>query len=304
VIVQEYEYTRFDQMARFGRRDGIPVFGTFQGASKPYSWLERRRRNAAIAAASGLLVPSARERDRLALTYGPRLPTVVDVPNPIDTGRWAPLDRMASRRGLGLPANAVVVAWYGRVAIERKGLDTLVAAWKRLLGNPEAPKFHLALMGGGPGQVRLQQLLRALRAPNVTWVRGYQTAHADRLRFLSAADIYVLPSRIEGLPVAPLEAMACGLPLVATAVDGIADILPDGERSGGVIVPIEDPTRLAHALFRLIRDAALRERLAAAARIRVEAFSFERTADSLAAALAGAGVVGTERDDPWRCRDR
>lgn len=290
VIVQEYEYARFDQLARFGHRDGIPVFGTFQGSSDAYSWLERRRRPAAIAAARGLIVPSGRERDRLESRYGKALPPVIDVPNPIDPSLWEPLDRKASRRALSLPDDAVVIAWHGRVVVERKGLDVLVEAWRRLNDNPSIPKVHLALMGDGGGAAHLSKLIEGIAAPNVSWLRGYRTAHVDRHRFLSAADVYVLPSRIEGMPVAPLEAMAVGLPVVATSADGVSDIFPGGMADGGLIVPVEDPERLAHALFRMVRDPELRRRVGAAGRRRVEAFSFERTASLLAQMLARAGV--------------
>jgi glycosyltransferase involved in cell wall biosynthesis len=92
--------------------------------------------------------------------------------------------------------------------------------------------------------------------------------------FLSAADVYVFPSRREGFPVAPLEAMACGLPVIAAAVAGITDIFDTGEESGGVIVPSGDPISLARHLGRLLDDERLAGRLGARARTRVErAFS-------------------------------
>ncbi|MBV9773873.1 MAG: glycosyltransferase, partial [Gemmatimonadetes bacterium] len=99
----------------------------------------------------------------------------------------------------------------------------------------------------------------------------------DRARLrgcLAAADAWTLPSRREGFAVAPLEAMACGLPVVAADVAGVGDVLEDGEASGGVVVPRENPAALAVALGRLLDDPARARAMGARARERVErAFS-------------------------------
>jgi starch synthase len=108
-------------------------------------------------------------------------------------------------------------------------------------------------------------------------------------RYLSAADAGVFSSRHEGFPVAPLEAMACGLPLVAVDAEGIVDAAPHGEDDGVVIVPREDPAALAGAMTRVASDRALRARLAARARERItSAFSIETVGAQLAAFLRGA----------------
>jgi glycosyltransferase involved in cell wall biosynthesis len=88
--------------------------------------------------------------------------------------------------------------------------------------------------------------------------------------YLCAADVYALPSRHEGFAVAPLEAMACGLPVVAADASGVADLLPGGEADGGLIVPREDPAALAGALLRVLDDEGLARQLGARARQRVE----------------------------------
>jgi glycosyltransferase involved in cell wall biosynthesis len=88
--------------------------------------------------------------------------------------------------------------------------------------------------------------------------------------YLCAADFYALPSRHEGFAVAPLEAMACGLPVVAADVSGVADLFPGGEADGGLIVPREDPGSLAAALLRLLDDDGLARKLGARARRRAE----------------------------------
>jgi len=89
-------------------------------------------------------------------------------------------------------------------------------------------------------------------------------------RILSAADAYVMASRRERFPVAPVEAMALGLPVVATDASGVPDIFEGGELHGGLVVPRDDAEALATALGRVLDDPALRRRLGERARARVE----------------------------------
>src|SRR5262249_12588920 len=101
-------------------------------------------------------------------------------------------------------------------------------------------------------------------------------------RFLSAADVYVFPSRHEGFPVAPIEAMACSLPVVATDANGISDILEGGEASGGLVVPRDNAKELALALGRVLDDEAWGRELGRQARSRVEtSFSLEAAGKQL-----------------------
>src|SRR5690606_38382044 len=118
--------------------------------------------------------------------------------------------------------------------------------------------------------------------PGVLWVNEYLRDRTQIRQYLSAGDLYVLTSRREGFPVAPLEAMACGLPVVATRVQGIPDILSEEAESGGLIVPPDDPEQLAHTLIRLLENAALARELGVRARKRVEsAFSLQSVGQQL-----------------------
>jgi starch synthase len=91
--------------------------------------------------------------------------------------------------------------------------------------------------------------------------------------WLSAADVYVMASRHEGFPVAPLEGMACGLPVIATAVPGVAEIMGDQAPLPGIIAPIADLTALASALERLLEDIGLSQDLGFRAKKRAQDFS-------------------------------
>jgi len=90
----------------------------------------------------------------------------------------------------------------------------------------------------------------------------------DVPRLLALADVFALPSVSEGMPIAIMEAMAFGLPVVATAVDGTPEVVFNGET--GILVPPRSPARLAQALAALIEDAALRKKLGENGRARVE----------------------------------
>jgi starch synthase len=126
----------------------------------------------------------------------------------------------------------------------------------------------------------------------ILWLDRFVHDPAVMRSYLCAGDVYSFASRYEGFPVAVLEAMACGLPVVATDVDGIRDILEGGEASGGVVVPV-NAEALALALSRLAGDASWRRELGRRARRRVESsLSLEATGASLRAFMGLTGVSG------------
>jgi starch synthase len=129
--------------------------------------------------------------------------------------------------------------------------------------------------------------------PPVQWLSDYTTDRAFLRAWLSAADLYVMASRVEGMPVAPLEAMACGLPVVATDAQGLPDIFIDREQSGGLIVARDDASSLAAGIEKLRCEPKFRPRLGRAARARVEAnFSIQAIAKQLGGFLGERGQRG------------
>jgi glycosyltransferase involved in cell wall biosynthesis len=267
VLVQEYEYFRFDLLVRLGRRAG-PVYATFQGGDLTLSVIERLVRPSSLKRCAGLIVASRRERQRLAERYrNPRL-AIADIPNPLDTKQWRAEDRAIARRQLGLPAQAFIVINHGRTDIYRKGLDFLVEAWKRFSSRHAAARA--ILIGSGQDHARFGQLLKQQAPARLTWIDSYITDRSQMRRWLSAADVYLITSRTEGMPVAPLEAMACGLPVVSSDAHGLPDIFAAGEEHGGIVTPRHDVDAIVAALERLAGDPDLRARLGSAARRRVE----------------------------------
>jgi glycosyltransferase involved in cell wall biosynthesis len=270
ILCQEYEYPRFDACVLLGRLLRIPTFATFQGGADQRIPPERALRPVALRACGGLVIGSAPEAERVRTRYGVPDEKIASIPNPLDVDAWQAQDRAAARRELGLPSDAGVVAWHGRVDLERKGLDVLVEAWLRVMG----PERRLLLVGTGAHASQLRSLLDSVTG--VEWIDEYVLDRERMRRYLSAADVYVLPSRWEGFPVAPVEAMACGLPVLAADAPGVREIFPAGEESGGIVVPTGDAAALAAALEGLLTDAPKRAELGRRGRRRVEeAFSLE-----------------------------
>ena len=188
-------------------------------------------------------------------------------------------DRPTARRRLGLPADALVVGTVSRL-VPQKAVGDLVDAVAGIApdcrGSSGPPT--VAVIGDGPLRASLDRRVRAGTNGARVMLLG---ARDDVPKLLPAFDVFVLSSHWEGEPIALLEAMAAGLPCVATATAGAREILGDGG-SSGCLVPVGDVGRLGAALADLLRDAHARETMGAAARARVRS----RTPDAQAARVA------------------
>ena len=286
VLVQEYEDHRFDVCVLLGRWLGLPVFATYQGGSHPITRVQRWVRQRTVPAAAGLFIGPQSEVQAVATRYRLSTNAVTLVPNPIDVREWTPGNQAAARVALGLPASVPVVCWHGRVQIWWKGLDVLIEAWQLVCTERRDVDLRLLLCGGGDESAQLRRLIDAAGVRGVHWRDEYVLDRAVIRRRLDAADVFVFPSRHEGFAVAPMEAMACGCPVVACDAPGVDDLFAGGEHTGGVVVPRDDARALATALSRLVDDRALAARLGKAARRRVvEHYSPEAVGRVLAAAL-------------------
>lgn len=174
-------------------------------------------------------------------------------------GRSAPLSREQARRSLALPAAAPVVGFVGRLGRE-KGADVLIDALARLGAGGDAPQ--VCLVGDGPEAQALRH--RAARGGVVLHEAG---ALAGAERVFAAFDVFVLSSRSEGTPMVLFEAMAAGVPIVATRVGGVPDVV--GEAEACLVAP-EDPGALAAAIRDTLADPAAAAARAARARQRLE----------------------------------
>lgn len=205
---------------------------------------------------------------------------VVEVPNGLVVRRDAPAPL---RRELAVPDGAPLFAAAGALT-RRKGFHLLVGALAR-----SGTAAHLAIAGDGQEGAALRELARSLGvAERVHWL-GHRT---DVPAVIAAADAYVVSSLGEGMSVAMLEAVAAGVPVLATEVGGVWDVLAprDGRPAGGWIVPARDETALAGALATvaaLVRDdpAALRARADEAGWRLANWFTVEKMVDGYESAL-------------------
>lgn len=286
ILCQEYESPRFDASVVIGKLLRIPVFAAYQGGNYQRSGIERFVRPLTLRGSAGLIIGSSFERARVRERYGTSSENIARIFNPLDLAQWQSYPREDARRALGISAAARVAIWHGRVDIRTKGLDVLLEAWNTICSQRPAQDLLLMLVGTGSDAEALNKEIRRLAVPGVHWINEYVLDRDAMRQYLSAADIYVFPSRREGFPVAPLEAMACSLPVVAASAPGVADIFEAGEDDGGIVVPVGDAPSLAHAIGRLVDNPTEARALGAKARIRVErAFSLENVGAELLALL-------------------
>ncbi len=284
ILCQEYEEGRFDVCIAIGRALGMPVHATFQGGSFTRSRIERLARSRTVDAAASLIIASDDEAARVLRAHGPDQRRIHAIPNPFDPATLPPVDRAEARRTLGLADDTLAVVWHGRVDIGPKGLDTLVSAWADVVAHSTGD-VRLLMVGTGPGAPWLQTQIDSGALTSLDWRDEYVLDRADIANLLAAGDLYVFPSRHEGFPVAPIEAMAVGLPVVATDAPGVARIVGTGDDAAGIIVPIGDADALSAAIRTLLADREGRIRLGRRARARVDT---EFSLDAVGVALRDA----------------
>ena len=178
-------------------------------------------------------------------------------------------DRLTARQRIGIPRDVPLALCIGRVT-RQKGQDVLLAAWPAV--TRRQPDAQLAILGGG----ELRRSLRRHPLTNVIWPGEVE----DVRPWYAAADVVVLPSRWEGLPLTLLEALAVGRAVVGSDIPGIAEELPPG---AGALVPSGDATALAEAVGdRLQRRDLAQVEGAVGARYAAATADVRRTHDALA----------------------
>jgi sugar transferase (PEP-CTERM/EpsH1 system associated) len=194
---------------------------------------------------------------------------VVTIPNGVDTVRFAPADPTAARATLGLAAHGLVVGTVGRLD-PVKDQAGLVRAFGRLVA--EYPETMLVIAGDGPCRADLQRLVETLGLSAMVRLLGERS---DVPTVLAALDVFVLPSIAEGMSNTLLEAMASGLPLVASRVGGNPELVEEGVN--GVLVQAQAPDALVAALRGYLDDPHVRAVHGKASRQRAVAeFGLER----------------------------
>jgi starch synthase (maltosyl-transferring) len=242
-----------------GRIAGVPVVLSGIRVAEPRWWhLLLERWTAPLA--DMLVAVSDGVRRHMIQRAGIPPDRIVTIPNGVDLERFE-VPRGRFRSAEGISESRLVVSMVGRLD-EQKGLTFLLRAVPRVVADHPEARFYF--VGEGPEKGALQRLCRELEIEQFVRFLGFRS---DVPSVLRDSDVFVLPSLWEGLANAMLEAMAAGLPVVVTDVEGVRDVVTDGET--GLVVAPADPVALAHALGHLLRDPGLRGRLGRAGRGRV-----------------------------------
>ncbi len=224
-------------------------------------------------------VAISRPTQREFLAAGLDAERVQHIPHGVDTQRFRPAtagERAELRVHLGVPPAALAIVFTGRL-LRGKGIEVLLDAFARLAAEKAAA--HLVLVGSGRGQaldaedqVREQVATLGLR-DRVTFTGRVENVE----EWLRAADVFAFPSFFEAMPLSVIEAAACGLPCVASAVGGIVDVLEDGV-SGWLVAP-GDRAALADGLRAALAAGVGAARGADARRRVLEHFDFDANAE-------------------------
>jgi glycosyltransferase involved in cell wall biosynthesis len=261
--------------------------------TKEVARLERRRWPVVVTAHSffgehaedvihGFMAPNLRTADRV-IAVSPHIADQAEqlgvdrsrihvIRSGIDTAHYRPGDRPAARSRLGILAEVPLALFVGNLE-PRKQVDVLLHAMASI--RQSVPEARLAIVGSGDECERLQRLAAELSLAGVVSFAGRVEPRA-LLDWYSAADVFALPSSSEAQGIVALEAMACGLPVVASGVGGLHGTIEDGQ--SGYLVPSGKFEPLAQRLTMLLCDGALRAGIGTAARERVtREFSWPRT---------------------------
>lgn len=215
-------------------------------------------------------------RDELIEEYGIEPALITTVHNGLDLAPFlSSSDRVGARECYGVPADGLVFGLAARFA-PQKAMDVLVEAALPVLERCE--NAYLLLAGDGPLLEAVKTQARRSSVRDRILFPGFET---DVRRLLASLDVYVSSALSEGLPLATIEAMATGLPVIATRAGGTPEVVVDGVT--GVLVPPAKADPLSDAMLKLARDPALRTRLGDAGRARALAeFTEARMLESIA----------------------
>ncbi len=245
------------------------------GGREPPHRLQAERRIAQEA--DRIVCASHHEAEILARLYHVPMERMVVIPCGVDTGLFRPLPQEMARRLLGLPQGRPILLFVGRLE-PLKGLDTLMQALALL-----PPSVLLLVVGGEEDHESRRSLRDLAHSLGVEERVVFQPAvpHPTLPLWYNAADICIIPSLYETFGMVALEAMACGLPVVATRVGGLQETIVDG--ISGVLFWPPRADVLASRLAELLADEELRRRLGREARRRAQAYAWERVATQVEA---------------------
>jgi glycosyltransferase involved in cell wall biosynthesis len=218
--------------------------------------------------------------------YGIELSSIRIMPNWVDLHRFATLSgKSALRQELGWPEEAKVVLFLHRLA-ERKGAHYIVPIAREVLTHCPGPmaEGRFVVAGDGPYRARLEDDIHGLGLQEHFQLAGW-VPNREAIKYLAAADVYMMPSTEEGFPRTLIEAMAAGCPFTATDVGGVRDILVPEQAA--FMVAAGDVQGMAASIVRLLTDGALRESLVRAGYLNVQNYTQDRAVEVFTAMVCG-----------------
>jgi glycosyltransferase involved in cell wall biosynthesis len=234
----------------------------------------------ALARRTSRVIAVSPEEARAAVRLGFGQSRVVLIPNGVRDLHLTP--RAEARRSLGVADDALLVGFVGRL-VEQKAPEILIRSIARVA--KAVPGARLVVVGSGPLGDSLRELAAQLHvADRIHWL-----GECDARQYLAAFDAFALPSRKEGLPYVILEALAAGLPVVATDSAGVEILVKTGEN--GIVVPRDDAGAFGNALAELLADPLRLARYAAASHHRAERFTVDAMVERMLAAYRGEPVT-------------
>jgi glycosyltransferase involved in cell wall biosynthesis len=206
------------------------------------------------------------------------------IPNGVELSEFEGTPRELGREKLGINPEEKILLFVGSLR-PVKGLRFLIEAMS-IVGRLH-PEARLLIVGGGKERPRLEDLARRLDLERTVDFIG-EVPHREIASYLAAADMFVLPSLSEGFPNVLLEAMAAGLPIVATNVNGMPEIVEDG--SNGFLVDPGDPAAIADRVLALLGDAQISQRISGNNREKTKHYTWASTVDRLEEVYASLGA--------------
>lgn len=232
-----------------------------------------------IDAVEAIVVASPHERDLLSEHYGAGVERVIDIPLGVDLELFTPVPTQRARTQLGLKQGEAILLFVGRIE-PLKGIDLLIAAAARL---KQRESVRVLIIGGDASAMPEIEALR-VQARRLGIYRRVSflgaVDHAQLPLYYSAADVTVVPSFYESFGLVAVESMACGSPVVASNVGGLATTVIDGE-TGYLVSPLT-PERFASAIDKLLANNELRKALGQAAHRAVARYGWPSVADEVA----------------------
>jgi glycosyltransferase involved in cell wall biosynthesis len=274
-VVQSFLYSRASLYARLAARmAGVPVVIAIEVGPAGRRPLKKRLADGVLRVFTDHFIALSQATKAQTIALQGVLPDRVSVIYPgVDPSRFEVAEsRDSIRQSLSIPADAPVIGTVARLD-PVKGHVYLLEAMPIVL--KPFPRAYLVLVGAGPADDELRRRAKELGLAQAIVFTG---ARRDVPRLLHAMDVFVLPSLREGFGFALLEAMTCRVPIVATRVGGIPEVVGNGH--SGILVPAADPVALGEAVIRLLQDDDLREAMGRAGYEQVMAqFTAQRAAN-------------------------